>query len=45
VTTKDGTVILKGVVGSDEEKQKAEQDANVVKGVQHVENDLTVKPM
>jgi len=45
VTTKDGTVILKGVVGSDAEKQKAEQDANVVKGVQHVENDLTVKAM
>src|ERR1700692_4528587 len=43
VTTKDGTVILKGMVGSDMEKQKAEQDASGVKGVSHVENDLTVK--
>lgn len=45
VTTKDGTVILKGMVGSDTEKQKAEQDASGVKGVSHVENDLTVKAM
>jgi hyperosmotically inducible periplasmic protein len=43
VTTKDGTVMLKGMVGSDMEKQKAEQDASGVKGVAHVENDLTVK--
>ena len=43
VTTKDGTVMLKGMVGSDMEKQKAEQDASGVKGVSHVENDLTVK--
>jgi hyperosmotically inducible protein len=45
VTTKDGTVILKGMVGSDAEKQKAEQDASGVKGVSHVENDLSVKAM
>jgi hyperosmotically inducible protein len=45
VTTKDGTVMLKGMVGSDMEKQKAEQDASGVKGVSHVENDLTVKAM
>jgi hyperosmotically inducible protein len=45
VTTKDGTVMLKGIVGSDMEKQKAEQDASGVKGVSHVENDLTVKAM
>jgi hyperosmotically inducible protein len=43
VTTKDGTVMLKGIVASDTEKQKAEQDASGVKGVAHVENDLTIK--
>ena len=43
VTTKDGTVMLKGMVNSDTEKQKAEQDAGGVKGVSHVENDLTIK--
>ena len=43
VTTKDGTVMLKGMVNSDMEKQKAEQDAAGVKGVAHVENDLTVQ--
>jgi hyperosmotically inducible protein len=43
VTTKDGTVVLKGMVGSDQEKQQAEQDASGIKGVAHVENDLTVK--
>jgi hyperosmotically inducible protein len=43
VTTKDGVVMLKGNVNSDAEKQKAEQDAMVVKGVSHVENDLTVQ--
>ena len=43
VTTKDGTVVLKGMVGSDMEKQQAEQDASGIKGVAHVENDLTVK--
>jgi hyperosmotically inducible periplasmic protein len=42
VTTKDGVVMLKGNVNSDAEKQKAEQDAMIVKGVSHVENDLTV---
>jgi hyperosmotically inducible periplasmic protein len=45
VTTKDGVVMLKGNVNSDAEKQKAEQDASGVKGVSHVENDLTVKAM
>src|ERR1700692_102680 len=43
VTTKDGVVMLKGNVNSDTEKQKAEQDASGVKGVSHVENDLTIK--
>jgi hyperosmotically inducible periplasmic protein len=43
VTTKDGTVMLKGMVNSDTEKQQAEQDASGIKGVAHVENDLTVK--
>ncbi|HEY4772625.1 MAG TPA: BON domain-containing protein [Steroidobacteraceae bacterium] len=43
VTTKDGNVILKGMVASDDEKQKAEQDASGVKGVTHVDNELTVK--
>src|SRR3984885_4786663 len=43
VTTKDGNVILKGMVASDDEKQKAEQDASGFKGVTHVDNELTVK--
>ena len=43
VTTKDGTVVLKGMVASDEEKAKAEQDATGVKGVTHVDNQLTIK--
>src|ERR1700733_7743105 len=43
VTTKDGTVMLKGVVNSDMEKQKAEQDASGVKGVAHVENAVTTQ--
>ena len=43
VTTKDGTVVLKGMVGSDMERQQAEQDASGIKGVAHVENDLTIK--
>lgn len=43
VTTKDGNVILKGMVASDEEKQKAEQDATGIKGVTHVDNQLTIK--
>jgi hyperosmotically inducible periplasmic protein len=43
VTTKDGTVMLKGMVGSDAEKQKAEQDASGIKGVAHVDNELTIK--
>ena len=43
VTTKDGTVMLTGAVASDMEKQKAEQDASGIKGVSHVENDLTIK--
>jgi hyperosmotically inducible protein len=43
VTTKDGVVMLKGNVNSDLEKQKAEKDASGVKGVSHVENNLTVK--
>jgi hyperosmotically inducible protein len=43
VTTKDGTVMLKGLVASDVEKQKAEQDASGIKGVAHVDNELTIK--
>jgi hyperosmotically inducible periplasmic protein len=43
VTTKDGNVMLKGMVASDDEKQKAEQDASGVKGVTHVDNELTIK--
>jgi hyperosmotically inducible protein len=43
VTTKDGTVMLTGMVGSDMEKQKAEQDASKISGVANVENGLTVK--
>jgi osmotically-inducible protein OsmY len=35
--------MLSGMVASDMEKQKAEQDASGIKGVSHVENDLTIK--
>src|ERR1700726_1420903 len=45
VTTKDGVVMLKGNVICDAEKKKGDQDANGVKGVSHVENDLTIKAM
>lgn len=43
VKTTDGIVMLSGDVGSDVEKQKAEQDASGIKGVVQVKNDLTIK--
>ncbi len=43
VTTKDGVVLLEGVVASTAEKELAEQDAKRVKGVIDVHNGLTVK--
>ncbi len=42
VTTKDGVVMLDGVVGSAAEKELAEKDAQRVKGVVEVHNGLTV---
>lgn len=43
VDTKDGIVTLKGTVKSDEEKSKAIQIARDTKGVQRVEDQLTVR--
>jgi hyperosmotically inducible periplasmic protein len=43
VTTKDGVVMLDGTVGSDAEKELAEQDAKKIKGVLGVHNGLTVQ--
>ena len=43
VTTKDGVVMLEGVVGSTAEKELAEKDAQRVKGVVDVHNGLTVR--
>jgi hyperosmotically inducible protein len=43
VTTKDGVVMLDGTVGSDAEKELAEQDAKKIKGVMSVHNGLTVQ--
>ena len=43
VTTKDGVVLLEGVVGSTAEKELAEKDAKRVKGVTDVHNGLTVR--
>lgn len=42
VTTKDGVVMLDGTVTSDAEKDKAETDAKMVKGVTSVTNNLKV---
>jgi len=42
VTTKDGVVMLDGMVGSEAEKEKAETDAKQVKGVISVDNKLRV---
>jgi hyperosmotically inducible protein len=42
VTTKDGVVMLDGMVGSEAEKEKAEMDAKKVKGVLSVDNKLRV---
>jgi hyperosmotically inducible periplasmic protein len=43
VTTKDGMVMLEGVVASQAEKELAEKDAKRVKGVVGVHNGLSVK--
>jgi len=43
VTTKDGVVMLDGMVATDAEKELAEKDAKKVKGVMGVHNGLTVK--
>lgn len=43
VTTKDGVVMLDGIVASAAEKELAERDAKKVKGVLGVHNGLTVK--
>jgi len=42
VKTKDGIVALTGKVGSKAEKDKAEQDARLVKGVKDVINKIDV---
>lgn len=42
VTTKEGVVMLDGAVGSEAEKEKAETDAKMVKGVVAVTNNLRV---
>lgn len=39
-----GTVILRGTVDSEEEREAAEGDAQEVPGVTDVRNELTVKP-
>jgi hyperosmotically inducible periplasmic protein len=44
VTTKDGVVMLDGSVGSMAEKDKAESDARMIKGVVSVTNNLLVQP-
>ena len=43
VTTKDGVVMLEGMVASQAEKELAEKDAKKVKGVVGVHNGLSVK--
>jgi hyperosmotically inducible periplasmic protein len=42
VTTKDGVVMLDGAVTSEAEKEKAESDAKMIKGVVSVTNNLRV---
>ena len=42
VTTKDGVVMLDGAVTSEAEKEKAETDAKMIKGVVSVTNNLHV---
>lgn len=42
VATVDGIVTLRGVARSDAEKDRAEQDAMKVKGVQSVRNEIKV---
>jgi hyperosmotically inducible protein len=42
VTTKDGVVMLDGTVLSEAEKEKAESDAKMIKGVTSVTNNLKV---
>ena len=44
VDTKDGVVMLSGMVGSTAEKELAEKDAKKIKGVVQVRNDLTIQP-
>jgi len=43
VTTKDGVVMLSGTVATAAEKDKAEADAKMVKGVVDVRNKIDVK--
>jgi len=43
VDTKDGVVVLNGVAGTAEGKQRAEKIASAIKGVREVRNHLTVK--
>jgi hyperosmotically inducible periplasmic protein len=44
VDTKDGVVMLTGMVGSTAEKELAENDAKMIKGVVSVHNNLQVHP-
>jgi hyperosmotically inducible protein len=44
VISRNGTVTLKGPVGSENEKQAIEAKANKVAGKDRVVNDLTVTP-
>jgi len=43
VDTKDGVVVLNGMAGTAEGKQRAEKIAGAIKGVKQVRNHLTVK--
>lgn len=43
VDTKDGVVVLNGMAGSEDGKQRAEKIASAIKGVREVRNHLTVK--
>jgi osmotically-inducible protein OsmY len=44
VQVRNGTVILTGPVGSEEEKQTIQKQVSAMKGVQSINNQLTVQP-
>lgn len=45
VEVKDGVVVLKGKVGQEKARSKAERIVRKVKGVTRVDNQLTVSPL